>query len=209
MRRFSRFSQRRAWRGRLWLLLPALCLAAVALIIVPNSLQSDQSGPTQSQQVHSQQAQSQQIQSQKPQAQPIGFPQDQPDAKLRRGEFAGPFQAELVRVIDGDTFEARVRIWFGQEITTLVRIRGIDAPELKAKCGSEASKAQAARSLLQELLSGGRFRLWQIGLDKYAGRVLARVEVVKDPSLADDVAELMLASAAARPYAGGPRQSWC
>ena len=204
MRRFSRFSQRRAWRGRLWLLLPALCLAAVALIIAPNSLQSDQSGPAQSQQ-----AQSQQVQSQKSQAQPIGFPQDQPDAKLRRGEFAGPFQAELVRVIDGDTFEARVRIWFGQEITTLVRIRGIDAPELKAKCGSEASKAQAARSLLQELLSGGRLRLWQIGLDKYAGRVLARVEVVKDPSLADDVAELMLASAAARPYAGGHRQSWC
>jgi endonuclease YncB( thermonuclease family) len=109
----------------------------VALIIAPNSLQSDQSGPAQSQQAHSQQ-----IQSQKSQAQPIGFPQDQPHAKLRRGEFAGPFQAELVRVIDGDTFEARVRIWFGQEITTLVRIRGIDAPELKARCGSEASKAR-------------------------------------------------------------------
>ncbi|NDA47855.1 MAG: nuclease, partial [Alphaproteobacteria bacterium] len=55
----------------------------------------------------------------------------------------------------------------------------------------------------------GTIRLWQVGLDKYAGRVLARVEVIKDASLADDVAELMLASAAARPYAGGHRQSWC
>src|SRR5262245_25469216 len=33
--------------------------------------------------------------------------------------------AEVVRVIDGDTFEARVRAWPGIEITTKVRLRGI------------------------------------------------------------------------------------
>ena len=199
MRRFSRFSLRRTWRGRLWLLLPGLSLAALLLILAPNALQSDPSNPAKIGM-----AQAWQIPKQA-----TNLLSDQTDARLRRAEFAGPFQAQLVRVMDGDTFEARVRIWFGQEITTLVRIRGIDAPELKAKCGSEASKAQAARSLLQDLLSSGTIRLWQVGLDKYAGRVLARVEVIKDASLADDVAELMLASAAARPYAGGHRQSWC
>ena len=184
MRHFSRFSHKRALFGRFWLLLPGLSLAALLFILAPNALQSGQTPP-----------QGQRI--------------EPSTAQLRRSEFAGPFQAELIRVIDGDTFEARVRIWFGQEITTLVRIRGIDAPELKAKCAQEANKAAQARHLLDELLTSGEIRLFQVGLDKYAGRVLARVEVIKAPQLADDVAELMLASSVARSYNGGKRQSWC
>ena len=46
--------------------------------------------------------------------------------KLIRGTHA----AEVLRVIDGDTFEARVHVWPGIDITTRVRLRGIDAPEL-------------------------------------------------------------------------------
>ena len=42
------------------------------------------------------------------------------------------YPAEVLRVFDGDTFEARVRIWPGTDVTTKVRIRGIDAPEMKA-----------------------------------------------------------------------------
>jgi hypothetical protein len=33
------------------------------------------------------------------------------------------YSAEVLRVIDGDTFEARVRIWSGFEINTRVRLR--------------------------------------------------------------------------------------
>ena len=70
---------------------------------------------------------------------------------LRRAALPGPYPAEIVSVLDGDTFEARVRIWFGQEITTLVRIRGIDAPELKGRCGDELRGAQASRDALAKL----------------------------------------------------------
>ena len=55
------------------------------------------------------------------------------------------YSAEVLRVIDGDTFEARVRIWAGFEINTRVRLRAIDAPELHARCASEYLKAEAAR----------------------------------------------------------------
>ena len=48
--------------------------------------------------------------------------------------------AEILRVIDGDTFEARVRVWPGLDITTKVRLRGIDAPELRAHCEGERVK---------------------------------------------------------------------
>ena len=36
---------------------------------------------------------------------------------------------DVVRTIDGDTFEARVHLWPGLDMTTRVRLRGIDAPE--------------------------------------------------------------------------------
>jgi endonuclease YncB( thermonuclease family) len=47
------------------------------------------------------------------------------------------YSAEVVHVIDGDTFEARVAVWPGIEIKTKVRLRGIDAPELHARCDDE------------------------------------------------------------------------
>ena len=60
-------------------------------------------------------------------------------ARYRFAEFnpQATYPAEVLRVIDGDTFEARVRIWSGFEIDTRVRLRAIDAPELYARCASE------------------------------------------------------------------------
>ena len=34
----------------------------------------------------------------------------------RRAALAGPFEAQALHVLDGDTFEARVRVWIGQDI---------------------------------------------------------------------------------------------
>ena len=82
--------------------------------------------------------------------------------------------AELLRVIDGDTFEARVRVWPGIEITTKVRLRGIDAPELNnPRCAQEQQKGAAARDALQAILNEGDVRVSGVALDKYGGRVLA------------------------------------
>ena len=38
------------------------------------------------------------------------------------------YPAEVVRIIDGDTFQARVQVWPGLSVDTKVRLRGIDAP---------------------------------------------------------------------------------
>ena len=50
------------------------------------------------------------------------------------------YPAEVTRVIDGDTFEARVRVWPGLEVNTKVRLRNVDAPELHAHCADELPK---------------------------------------------------------------------
>ncbi len=115
------------------------------------------------------------------------------------------YQADLVRVIDGDTFEARVHIWPGVEVTTKVRLRGIDAPEVSARCEQERRKAQVARDALAILLGQGRIALTEVSNDKYGGRVLAAVSTLGTP----DLAGAMLEGGLARPYSGGRRRTWC
>ena len=117
----------------------------------------------------------------------------------------GSHPAEVLRVLDGDTFEARVRVWPGLEITTKIRLRGIDAPELKARCGEERIKAENARAALIVMLGEGGVAVGHVGLDKYGGRVLADAATRSTP----DVAAAMLTRELARPYGGGRRESWC
>jgi endonuclease YncB( thermonuclease family) len=118
----------------------------------------------------------------------------------------GVHPADVLRVIDGDTFEARVRVWPGIEITTKVRLRGIDAPELgRPGCPEERTKAEAARDALKAMLAEGDVAVLRVGLDKYGGRVLADAATRATP----DISAAMLAKGFARPYAGGRRDSWC
>jgi endonuclease YncB( thermonuclease family) len=113
--------------------------------------------------------------------------------------------AEVLRVLDGDTFEARVHLWPGLEVTTRVRLRGIDAPELKARCGEERAKAEAARDALRILLDQGDVGVSRVTLDKYGGRVLADASTRATP----DVSSALLGAGAVRRYSGGQRQGWC
>ena len=131
-----------------------------------------------------------------------------PSAAVRRAPFPGPYVATLVRIVDGDTFETRVRIWFGEEIVTLVRIRGIDAPELHARCDAERRGAEAAREALGRLLAGHEIELSDVAPDKYFGRVVADVWAADDAG-ALDVATTMRDAGLARPYDGHRRASWC
>jgi micrococcal nuclease len=123
-----------------------------------------------------------------------------PNKPLRNG-----YSADVTRVLDGDTFEARVKIWLGQEVTTRIRLRGIDAPEMKARCDIEHTKALAAKDYLARLLNEGGVTVTQIGQDKYGGRVDADASTART----SDVGSALLAAGLARPYNGGKRQSWC
>ncbi len=115
------------------------------------------------------------------------------------------YPADVLRVIDGDTFEARVRVWPGLDVDTKVRLRGIDAAELHARCADELAKAQAARTALQSILAEGGVTVSQVGVDKYGGRVDA---VIATRNTAD-VSAAMLNGGFARSYDGGRRGSWC
>ena len=112
---------------------------------------------------------------------------------------------EVLRVLDGDTFEARVHLWPGLEVTTRVRLRGIDAPEMRARCGDERTKAEAARDALRAILDQGEVGISHVTLDKYGGRVVADASTRATP----DVSSALLSVGAARRYSGGHRDGWC
>jgi endonuclease YncB( thermonuclease family) len=112
---------------------------------------------------------------------------------------------EVVRVIDGDTLEARVHLWPGLEMMTRVRLRGIDAPELKAHCPEERELAEIARDALQQMLAAGDVAIFNIGPDKYNGRVVADAATRGTPN----VSSALLSAGHVRRYSGGHRSGWC
>lgn len=131
---------------------------------------------------------------------------------LAVSRLAGPVPARVTEVVDGDTLDVRVAIWLDQEVTTRVRVDGIDTPENRSDCADEKRMAQEAKRKLAALVASategkgdGSIRLHDVQHDKYGGRVRARV------TLADgtDLAQAMIRTGHARPYQGGKRQPWC
>ena len=116
----------------------------------------------------------------------------------------GPVSAVVSRVIDGDTIEVRAHLWLGQTLTIRVRIDGVDAPELEARCEEERRLALAARDFLVHRLEGASVKLTQVVYDKYGGRVRADVADAKG-----DIAGALLMSGYARAYHGERRAPWC
>ena len=132
-------------------------------------------------------------------------PKPAPRAGAVRGLDTASLPTDVLRVIDGDTFEARVHVWPGLDITTKVRLRGIDAAELRARCPAERAKAETARDALSAMLADGPVGVFGISLDKYGGRVVADA---RTRSIANVSAEL-LGRGLARSYSGGRREGWC
>ena len=71
------------------------------------------------------------------------------------------YYAEVVQVIDGDTLDVRVDLWPGVQAVYAVRVRGIDAPELRrSACEAERLWAEEAKAQVTTLYDpGSRVRL--------------------------------------------------
>jgi endonuclease YncB( thermonuclease family) len=102
---------------------------------------------------------------------------------------------QRAEVIDGDTIRVAGQV---------VRIMGLDAPEMRGRCPRERQLAQRAQARMTQLVARGVV-LERHGLDRWR-RQLA---VVRDRT-GRDLAWVMIAEGLARPYDGrGPRGSWC
>lgn len=68
---------------------------------------------------------------------------------LPRPPFCIHTRVRVLRVLDGDTVEVQGELFGG---AILVRLLGIDAPELTAKSPAERAKAKLARELLERMV---------------------------------------------------------
>jgi len=133
--------------------------------------------------------------------------------------FAGNlYNIEIVRVLDGDTVEARILVFPEVEVHTKIRINGVDAPELHPRIPTyldkqkrealkqcEKSAAQKAKLFVENTLSSAKsIQVAEVSFGKYAGRYLATI-LVDENSLTN----LLLQSGNGREYHGGRRTPWC
>ena len=63
---------------------------------------------------------------------------------LGREVLRGPYDADVLHVVDGDTLVVKARIWLGTAVEIKVRLQGIDAPELRGSCTAERRRAVEA-----------------------------------------------------------------
>jgi endonuclease YncB( thermonuclease family) len=141
----------------------------------------------------------------------------------------GPFRVEVLAVLDGDTVEVRFMEGpcgrlpcVGQEAS--IRILNVDAPEAHrcrsrslarsggascAACEAEHELGQQALAFTRDLVKGRAARTLNVRPDKYAGRVVADLEVLKDGRWVPVGATLIEAGFAV-PYDGRRKNKpWC
>lgn len=124
-------------------------------------------------------------------------------ARVQNTWIEGPVDAQVLRVLDGDTVEVLAFPWPQQSITVKVRLRGIDAPEIHSRCRDEKARGFAARLKLSEMLDQQPdIRLVNISGGKYFGRILADLKLQDG----QDASSIMLQAGLVRPYHGGTRK---
>ena len=118
------------------------------------------------------------------------------------------YRATIDRVVDGDTFDLVVDVGFYMSLTTRVRLRGVDTPEVK---GPERQDGLRASAYVMERLTPGKVVLIRSYKKGRFGRFIADVSYVpgvEDPteeqflSHGIDLAQELLAAGMAVPLVG-------
>lgn len=130
-----------------------------------------------------------------------------PAIRPRQDVVKGPVPARVMKTGDGDTVQTEVEIFPGQRVLIDIRIGEIDTPEKggRAKCDSEAARAEDASAEMRRLLEGKTVMLHNVKYEKYGGRLLADVTTENGVNAAAH----MVSKGLAKPYGGGTKESWC
>lgn len=137
-------------------------------------------------------------------------------AAVSSGAWSLRYPAELVRVIDSDTYVMTIAVWPSLTVKTHVRLRGVDTPEKfrpSKKCKEhERALSKKATQLVTDLFA----RATKIYISrpipgKYGGRVVADVYVSGMVGVPTPVADLLMAEGLAYEYHGGTKNKdhWC
>ena len=112
------------------------------------------------------------------------------------------YNAEVLRIVDGDTLDARIDLGFDVHVNKRIRLMGIDTWESRTRDKAEKVKGLAAKARLKELLKQdkNKFKLISHGTGKF-GRVLGDIEIS-----VGNVCDILVDEGHAYSYFGGNKE---
>ena len=112
------------------------------------------------------------------------------------------YNAEVLRIVDGDTLDARIDLGFDVHVNKRIRLMGIDTWESRTRDKAEKVKGLAAKARLKELMKQdkNKFKLISHGTGKF-GRVLGDIEIS-----VGNVCDILVEEGHAYSYFGGNKE---
>ena len=112
------------------------------------------------------------------------------------------YSAEVIKIVDGDTLDARIDLGFDVHVNKRIRLMGIDTWESRTRDKAEKVKGLAAKARLKELLKQDKdkFKLISHGTGKF-GRVLGDIEIS-----VGNVCDILIEEGHAYSYFGGNKE---
>lgn len=118
------------------------------------------------------------------------------------------FHAYVIDVYDGDTFTIIVQTW-GQDghqtfVKKVIRLYGVDTPEIKTKDPKEKELGIIARDFVRERIMHKIVRIEVVAKEKF-GRCMAHTFYIDANGNEVNLGDELVATGHARPYFGGKR----
>ena len=122
------------------------------------------------------------------------------------------YNAEVLRVVDGDTVDVLIDVGFSTFKKERVRLYGINTPECRTRDLEEKKKGLAAKARNKELLTKVSnkpkyFRLVSHGTGKY-GRVLGEIHIMDKDETKMSINETLIKEGHAYKYDGGKKMTF-
>jgi len=121
-------------------------------------------------------------------------------------EMYGPYTADVVRIIDGDTVVLNVHAWPGLTQNIHLRLDGVNTPEKRRAPECEKAQGRKATAFTKAFIGSAQtVHISGVHLGKFAGRALGKITVPGK----GDLGTALLQAGMAREYHGGHRDPWC
>ena len=115
------------------------------------------------------------------------------------------YQINVLRVLDGDTVDARIDLGFKIHHNIRIRIYGLNTPETRTRDLEEKKAGLESKAALKEWIQNAdRVILKSHGVGKF-GRCLGELFVRMDDDSQFSVTDRMIAEGLGKPYFGGKR----
>lgn len=115
----------------------------------------------------------------------------------------GPYHADVVRVIDGDTVEVMAEVFPGAFQKFGLRLDGVNAPETRTLNLCEKKAGLKVKHYVESIIPK-QVIITNIHKGKFAGRMIGGILINNK-----DLADMLLEKGLVRKYDGGKRKQWC